>query len=109
MRRSSETPEDSRDLAEDLDVVGVDRLEKLVLGLEANTAGLAVERLHRRLVGRLVVARERDHDLAVASLLGTLDDEDVAVEDAGVDHGLALDPEQEVGAAAERLRDRELV
>ena len=63
--------------------------------------------LHGRLVGRLVVAGERDDDLAVARVLRALHDDDVAVEDAGVDHRLALDAEQEV--AAQRLGDREVV
>ena len=62
-------PEHSDDLAEDLDVRRVDRLERVVLGLEPDAAALAEEALHRRLVGRLVVAGERDHDVAVPRVL----------------------------------------
>ena len=47
--------------------VGVDRLERVVLGLQADAAVLAEEALDRRLVGGLVVAGERDDDLAVAA------------------------------------------
>ena len=65
-------------------MVGVDRLERVVLGLQADAAAFAVEGLHRRLVGRFVVARQRDDDVAVAGVLPALDDEDVAVEDACV-------------------------
>src|SRR5881392_2783145 len=57
--RRSQLPEHPDDAPEDLDVVGVDRLERGILGLEADAAALAVEGLHRRLVGRLVVAGER--------------------------------------------------
>src|SRR5256885_12694419 len=55
--RRSQFPEHPHDLAEDLDVVGVDRLERAVLRLETDAAVLAEEALHCRLVGRLVVAR----------------------------------------------------
>ena len=43
----------------------VDRLERGVLGLEPHAVALAEEALHRRLVGCLVVAGERDDDVAV--------------------------------------------
>ena len=82
----------------------VEGLERAVLGLEADAAvALAVERLHGRLVGRLVFADERDHDVADAGVVLAADDDDVAVEDAGLDHRVAGDAKQEVGVAAERL------
>src|SRR4051794_15556827 len=105
--RSSESPEDPHDLAEDLHVLGVDRLEGGVLRLEADAVLLAIERLDRRLVGRLVVTGEGDHDVAVARGLLALHDHEVSVEDAGLDHRLALDPQHEV--AVQRLGHRDLV
>ena len=57
----------------------------------------------------LVVADERDDDLARARIVLLAHDDDVAVEDAGLDHRFALDAEEEVGVAAERLGDRDLV
>src|SRR5439155_25440999 len=48
-----------------------------------------------------------DHDVAVAGILRATDDDDVAVEDAGLDHRVALDAEQEV--TAQVLGYRELV
>src|SRR5581483_12395932 len=48
-RPSCELPEHPHDLAEDLHVLGVDRLEGAVLGLQPDAALLAVERLDRRL------------------------------------------------------------
>ena len=100
-----QAPEHPHDLPQHLHVVGVDRLERGVLGLEANAAvGLAVEGLDGRLVRGLVVPDERDDDVAVAGVVAALDDDRVAVEDPGVDHRVAVHGEQEVGAAAERLR-----
>ena len=64
---SSEAPEHTRHLAEDLHVLGVERRKSGVLRLEADAAvALAMERLDRGLVGRLVVADQRDDDLAGA-------------------------------------------
>src|SRR5581483_9461288 len=56
---ASELPEHPHDLAEDLHVLRVDRLERAVLRLQPDAALLAVERLDRRLVRGLVVACER--------------------------------------------------
>src|SRR5918995_1493792 len=99
--RSLQGPEDADDLAEDADVAGVDRLERRVLGLETDPVGLAVEGLDRRLVRRLVVAGERDHDLAVPRRVLAAHDDDVAIEDPGLDHRVAADAQEEVGVAAE--------
>src|SRR5215470_11855793 len=103
--QGSQLPEHPHDLAEDLDVLSVDRLERGVLGLQPDAAALAEEPLHRRLVRRLVVAGERDDDLAVPRVLSTPHDDDVAVEDAGLDHRLALDAQQEVAAKVLGHRD----
>ena len=79
-----------------------------VLRLEADAAvALAVERLHGRLVRRLVVTDERDHDIAASRVVAPLDDDRVAVEDPGLDHRVAVHREQEVRAAPDRLGDRD--
>src|SRR5262249_32222640 len=78
----SQLAEPPHDLAEDLDVRGVDRFERGVLGLQADAAVLAEEPLHRRLVGRLVVACESDDDLTVARVLGPAHDDDVVFQDS---------------------------
>ena len=62
-----------------------------------------MERLHRRLVRRLVVADERHDDVASTRVGLAVDDDDVAVEDAGLDHRFALDPKEEVGITTEGL------
>src|SRR5262245_7924614 len=99
---SSDAPEHARHLAEDLDVLGIEGLECRVLRLEADAAvALAVERLDRRFVRRLVVADERHDDLAGAGVGLLAHDHDVAVEDSGVDHRLALHAQEEIGVAAE--------
>ena len=88
---------------------GVDRLERGVLGLQPDPAVLAVERLDGRLVGRLVVAGERDDDLAVPRVVLAAHDDDVAVEDPGLDHRVAADAQEEVGAARRAARARRLL
>src|SRR5207248_5335535 len=72
--RPSQRAEHSHDLAEHVDVRRVDRLVRAVLGLEADPPLLAEEALDGRLVGRLVVAYERDDDVAVAGVLLPSDD-----------------------------------
>src|SRR3954447_4255034 len=67
--QASQLAEHPHDLAQDLDVRGVDRLERRVLRLQPDAAVLTEEPLHRRLVGRLVVTREGDDDLAVPRVL----------------------------------------
>src|SRR5262249_7950874 len=98
----SELTENPDDLSEDLDVVDVDRLQRGVLGPEPDPVALAVERLDSRLVGRLVVSGEHRDDVAVPRLLRLLDDHEVAVEDAGLDHRLAANPQQEVASGRAR-------
>ena len=55
--RRSQLTEDPHHPSQDLDVVGVDRLERRVLRLQADAAVLAIEGLDGRLVGGLVSAR----------------------------------------------------
>src|ERR1700722_3749289 len=102
---SSELPEDSDDTTEDLHVLGIDRPERAVLGLQPDPSLFAVERLDRRLIGGLVVARQRDHDLAVPGVLGPLHDHEIAVEYPRVDHRFALNPQQKVALHGRRHRD----
>src|SRR5438045_618706 len=61
----SQRAEHPDDLAEDLHMARVDRLEELVLRLQPDAAVLAEVALDRRLVRALVLTRERDDDLAV--------------------------------------------
>src|SRR4029079_2417700 len=105
----SQRAEHPRDLAEDLDVVGVDRLVGLVLGLQTNTTRVAEEALHSCLVGRFVFPDQGNHDLAVAGVLLAADDDVVALEDAGVLHRVAADAEEELLATTgQRLRHRQI-
>ena len=84
---------------------GIDRLERVVLGLEPDPALLAEEAFDGRLVGGLVLARERDDYLAVPCGLLAAHDGQVAVEDAGIDHRVAPHAQDELLATAgERLR-----
>ena len=55
--------------------------------------------------------RQRRHDVAVARGLLLMDHHDVAVQDGGVDHGVAHDAKGEVLAAAARVgrRDAEVL
>ena len=91
--------------AQDRDLIGVHRLHGLVLGLQADAAVLAEEPLD----GRLVIADQRHDDLAVAGVGLLLDDHQVARQDAGVDHALALDGEQEVGIRADLVGNRDVI
>ena len=88
--------------AEDLHLVGVHRLERVVLGLEPHAPVLAEEPLH----GRVLVTDEGDDDLAVSGVGLLADDDQVAVEDACVDHGVALDRQHEVGVGRQTGRAR---
>src|SRR5438093_7281753 len=81
----SDASENSHDLAEDLDLVGLDRLVGGVLREEANPSPATLEPLDRR----LVLAGERRHDLAVFGLGLLADDHGVAVEDPGPGHRVA--------------------
>ena len=81
---TSDLPEDADHLAEDLGLAGDDRLVGVVLGLQADGVALAEEPLH----GRLVLDH-RDDDLAVVGVVGGMDDDVVAAEDAGVLHRVA--------------------
>ena len=66
--------------------------------MEPHAPVLTEEALDGRLVGRLVVTGEGHDDLAVPCVPRPLHDHEVAVEDARVDHRVALDPQDEVTA-----------
>ena len=86
---------------------GVDRLERVVLGLQADAAAPP---------GRSASPSPRRRDSSSPASATTISpsravlpaahDDDVAVEDAGVDHRVALDAQQEV--AAQRLGNRDV-
>src|SRR5690606_30332261 len=76
-----------------------DRLEFGVLGQQLDLGSLPAPALDGD-----VVADPGDDDLAVADFLGSLDGEQVAVEDAGVAHAHAPDPKQVVGGLGEQRR-----
>src|SRR5262249_4266575 len=89
--RSRDPPEHADDATEHGGVAGAKRLHAIVLGLQADVVLLAEEPLHRRLV-----LEQGDDDLTVARLLGGPDDDEVALDDAGVLHAVAADPEDVV-------------
>src|SRR5581483_284104 len=105
----SEPPEDADDLAENVDVTGVDGLERGVLGLQPDGAVLPEEALDRRLLCELVVPNERGDDVAVLGVLLPADDHVVPVEDPCVDHRVAAYAQDELLAAVcERLGDADV-
>src|SRR5579884_3647762 len=105
MTRTSEPADDRLDAPDDRDIVGVDWRHRGVLRLQADPPALAVEALD----GRLAVDH-CDHDLAVVGARRRLDQDEVPVEDRGVDHRVALDPEHEAAAPRRpRRRQDELV
>ena len=72
-----------------------DGLVELVGGLQADAAGFAEEAL-----GRGFVADQGDDDVAVVGGRLMVHHDEVVVVDAGVDHGVAFDAQQEVVVAA---------
>ena len=91
-------------------MVGVDRLEGIVLGLEPDAAALLEEPLDRRLLRHLVLADERHDDVAVLGGLLPANHDEIAFEDPRIDHRVALDAQEELLAPArKRLRDAEVV
>src|SRR4029077_15877156 len=88
---------------------GEDRLHRVVLGLEADAASFAEEPLDGRFFSRVVLAGQRDDDIAVLRVLLAADDDVVAVEDARVDHRLTAYAEDELlTTASERLGDADI-
>jgi hypothetical protein len=88
--RPSDAAEERDDLPEDRHVAHVDRFECRVLGLQAHPVGLLEEPLHRR-----VVSDESHDDVAVRCRVLLPDDDEVPVEDACLDHGVAPDAQDE--------------
>src|SRR5204862_7341987 len=77
-------------LADDLHVIGVDRLERRVLGLQPDPPALVEEALDRRLVDSLVCTGQPHADVAVLGALLPLHDDDVSVADPRLAHRVAL-------------------
>ncbi len=91
-KRSVVVPHGGDDAAEDGDFVADDGFHVVVLRLEAELVILFVERLD----GGFVLD-ERDDLVSVAGFGSPLGDDDVSVQNAGVDHTLAFDAQGEVG------------
>src|SRR6478735_4267567 len=96
-RPSPHAPHQANDLPQHAHVAAADRLHRLVLGLEPDVVFLLEEALHGRLV-----ADERNDDVAVDSCLLRAHDNQVAVEDADVLHGLAAHSQQIPAVVAAR-------
>ena len=91
-RRSPQAPEDAGHLAQDLHVLRVERLECAVLGLEPDAAvALAVEASSRSPRPPTRPRRRAPRRSSpVARVVLAAHDDDVAVEDPGLDHRVAL-------------------
>src|ERR1700704_5326433 len=87
----TEHPDHAADHSDQAHVGGHDRFVGGVLGDQLDVSVAALESLHRG-----VTVDEGDHDGAVAGFLLWADQDEVAVEDAGVDHAVAAHMEEEV-------------
>ena len=94
----SESSDDCLDSSDDRDIVDVDWLHGTILRLQPDPAGLAIERLNRRFT-----IDHRDDDLSVLRGRLRLDDDQIAVEDRGIDHRVALDAQHERALATTKL------
>src|SRR5438045_2236282 len=89
--RSSELANEPDHYAEDLErAFGPNRRIGLVLGLEDKLTGLDIEAFQ----GELIVDDGHD-DFTLLRRGALLDDDEIAVENAGVLHRIALDPNQD--------------
>src|SRR4051794_28835835 len=94
-------PHHAHDAAKDLDLARADRLQRIVLGLQAHVIGLAEEALDRRLL-----THEGDDDLTVGRRVLLADDHHVVGQDAGLDHRVAPHAQEVLAVlAACDLRD----
>ena len=80
--------DDADQHAQHVHAVAVDRLHRLVGGLEANSIPITIDLLERR----FAVFVTHGNDLTVARLLLPLDDHEVAVGDVLVDHRVSRRP-----------------
>src|SRR5438132_12993201 len=86
----------------DVDLVGAEDAGLVVGvgGLQGDGGALLAQALE----GRLLLLDQGDDDVAVLRRVAALADDDVALVDAGIDHGIALDLEREMLASAHHLR-----
>src|SRR2546430_850367 len=99
-----EKPDHTSDLTDQADVVGDNRLVGGVLGDQLDVAVRPLETLDRG-----VAFDQGDDDRAVGSLVLGTDEHQVVVEDAGVDHAVATNPEQEVAILRQIGRKQDVV
>src|SRR6266550_324266 len=102
--RLTEKPDHTSDLADQADVAGHDRLVGRVFGDQLDVAVLPLEALDCG-----VAFDQGDHDGAVGSLVLGADEHQVVIEDAGVDHAVAANPEQEVAVLRQVGREQDVV
>src|SRR3990172_309130 len=88
-------------LDQDVVRVHIDGIHRLVAGLKAHFGALRVELLER---GRLLAPDQGGDHVAAARGAGRLQDDDVAIADQGVNHGVSLHPDcEDVLAVADSL------
>jgi NAD(P)-dependent dehydrogenase (short-subunit alcohol dehydrogenase family) len=93
------------DAAEHAGLSAEDRLHRLVLGLQPDVVGFAVDPLDRRLL-----ADQGDDDFAVTGVVARPHDDVVAFEDAGVLHAFAADLQDVVAVlAADHVGDLDVL
>src|SRR5947209_5822941 len=98
---SCDPPQNADNATENRRLARPDRLEFFVLGLEADVVRLLEVALDRRLL-----ADESDDDLSITRRVAALDDDVIAVEDAGVLHRVAGHAQDVLAAvAADQVRD----
>src|SRR5262245_4695690 len=102
---SRDPPEDSDDAAQKAHVADANRLHALVLRLQPDLILLTEEALDGRLL-----AEQGDHDLPIAGALRGPHHDEVALQDPGILHRLAADPEDVVAVlTADDVRDVEVL
>src|SRR5579862_3431460 len=89
-RKALEAADDGFDATDDLDIARVDWRHRLILRLKPHPPGLPIEAFHRRFA-----IEHRDHDLAVFGAALRADQDQIPVEDGGIDHRVALNPKHE--------------
>src|SRR5437660_6907072 len=100
----TEEPDHASNYSHEADVRGHDRLVGRVLGDELDVAVAALEALDGR-----VAVDQGHHDRAVGSLVLRPYQDQVAIQDAGVDHAVAANVEQEVPVLGQVGRKEDVV
>ena len=81
MRRNLEPSHKGDDFAENRGIACIDRFHRVVFRLKANATALFIKRLHR-----CFIVDHGDHDLSVHSVRLLAHNDEITVEDTGVDH-----------------------